>query len=475
MSNGGNGKSTETIEAGPRFRSYRDIVLAHNSGEEVSLIQMELWRREEELLCAALRHGKKFLGTRITPAYFTAPLHRIAWEALLQIISEDPDVEHIDGALLVSTIRSLDQEELVGIRGDIWLDGVLAEDPLEFDDCMNTTVRELTQSHWNRIWGGRFGRLIEESQEDPNQARVQVEYLRAANSMALEIESQYYTTEATFNKFAWNPFERETSNRVTTGLDFVDNASAGGHGRGELMVIGGGTGDGKTYVVLSMACEIARRGNRVLVIETEDSGELCYCRSVARLCDPLIAPAEMVKKKADPHVVQLAQKRFEAEVEDRLWVHPMKKPSISDVCQCMRHYRYTKGVDVVIVDYLQAVTGDDGPADVGNRPQEVSAAVSSLKKTADQLHVALILTSQYAREHYKDGKEPGLTACKYSGDIENESEIMLLLWRDAQDVLHAKLAKCKWARAKHLRYIVHVDETTGWPGEFEQDMTESAS
>ena len=133
-------------------------------------------------------------------------------------------------------------------------------------------------------------------------------------------------------------------------------------------------------------------------------------------------------------------KATRSDARGRLWVNTLKKcskkPRVSEVMDLIRRYRYSKEIDLVIVDYLQAIREDE---QVINKVHEVSSIVSKLKRACDEAGVALILLSQYARDSYRDGTEPGLNSCKYAGDIENESEIMCLFWRDAEDVLHVKI------------------------------------
>jgi hypothetical protein len=97
--------------------------------------------------------------------------------------------------------------------------------------------------------------------------------------------------------------------------------------------------------------------------------------------------------------------------------------------------------------------------------------MAKLKKTAGDIGMALVIFSQYAREEYKDGAEPSINAFKYAGDIENESEVVVLLWRDQDDRLHCKVPKVKWAKAQALRYFIPTDPDTGNFYDWEEDFS----
>jgi replicative DNA helicase len=133
------------------------------------------------------------------------------------------------------------------------------------------------------------------------------------------------------------------------------------------------------------------------------------------------------------------------------------KPDIEYVVQLMRMYRYALSVDMVLVDYIQAIKGGD----FKNKVEEVSHITSSLKRAAKDCGLALVVYSQYARDKYRNGQEPDINSFKYCGDIENESELVVLLWKDADKQLRAKVPKIKWDRSEQDSYLIPVDETTG--------------
>ncbi len=214
----------------------------------------------------------------------------------------------------------------------------------------------------------------------------------------------------------------------------------------------------------------ARLKQRALYISCEDAAELMFCRTIADLSEPKVSPRDVRTKQADPEVVDRALTRLKAEYADRIHVVEMKKPTIGQVLDTIRRYRYVREIDLVIIDYLQAITEDEATT---NKVQETSSVTSKLKRCFTECNVAGIVFSQYSREAYKAGTEPGLTACKYAGDIENEAEILVLMWKDPEGTLHVKLPKVKWSSAQDLRYIIPIDPLTGCQGEWEADYSEN--
>jgi len=157
-----------------------------------------------------------------------------------------------------------------------------------------------------------------------------------------------------------------------------------------------------------------------------------------------------------------------AEQGNRAYYADAQKWTVSAICALIRRHRYMAGIDMVIVDYLQAIQPD---VPGNNRTQEVSQIVAQLKRCAVECGVALVLGTQLNREGYAENTEPSITSSKNTGDIENEAELLLLAWRDADGIMRAKLAKLKWSKSAGMRYIIPQDETTGGLGAWIDDFS----
>lgn len=74
-----------------------------------------------------------------------------------------------------------------------------------------------------------------------------------------------------------------------TGLRAFD-AATGGLRPGKLYLLGGSTGDGKTSVMIGLACQMARAGHQVLYIGTEDDTTTIASKIIANLSGVVIGP-----------------------------------------------------------------------------------------------------------------------------------------------------------------------------------------
>jgi replicative DNA helicase len=110
-----------------------------------------------------------------------------------------------------------------------------------------------------------------------------------------------------------------------------------------------------------------------------------------------------------------------------------------------------QGVDLIIVDYLQLMSADKTNKD-GNRVNEVSEISRGLKALAREMDVPVIALSQLSRmSEYRESGEPRLSDLRDSGAIEQDADLVLMLWRKSDpDFLAAtEVVSCKIAKHRN--------------------------
>jgi replicative DNA helicase len=87
-------------------------------------------------------------------------------------------------------------------------------------------------------------------------------------------------------------------------------------------------------------------------------------------------------------------------------------------------------IEVIVVDYIQLIrTGDDNE----NRVQEIATITRNLKSLARELGVVVIGLSQLSRAAGDAGGEPKLSTLREGGTIEQDSDVVVMLWRDREE------------------------------------------
>lgn len=104
--------------------------------------------------------------------------------------------------------------------------------------------------------------------------------------------------------------------------------------------------------------------------------------------------------------------------------------SISELRSKCRKYKLEHGLDIIIIDYLQLMTGSVGKSSE-SRQQEVSDISRQLKGLARELNVPVVSLSQLSRAvENRPDKRPMLSDLRESGAIEQDADVVMFIYRD---------------------------------------------
>ena len=227
-----------------------------------------------------------------------------------------------------------------------------------------------------------------------------------------------------------NP-ELATKNRISTGFRDLDNKLNAGFNPSDLVIVAARPSMGKTALALRMAQYAAiNQGKHVGIVSLEMSKEQIVERM---LC------AELEVDSWKLHKGKLDDTDFErmGGVLDKLSNAPMfvddtMGSSIAELRAKARRLQMEHGLDILLVDYLQLMTANNSSsAQMTNRVQEISEISRSLKQLARELHIPVIALSQLSRSvESRPDKRPVLSDLRDSGSIEQDADIVMMLYRD---------------------------------------------
>ena len=104
--------------------------------------------------------------------------------------------------------------------------------------------------------------------------------------------------------------------------------------------------------------------------------------------------------------------------------------SVSELRSKCRKYKLEHGLDIIIIDYLQLMTGSVGKSSE-SRQQEISEISRSLKGLARELNVPVVALSQLSRAvESRPDKRPMLSDLRESGAIEQDADVGMFIYRD---------------------------------------------
>lgn len=462
------------------YRSLADVYYARAEGEDVDPELVKRYERCDALCGAALRWPGAILTSALRSTMIDGSDYRLLWASAKLVYerivaAEGATKKELVLADVLSQMAGTQPLRFVGSEGNAWIQHVAARSQVSLAFALEVLIPERVAAHHNESFKAKTTELNARVGSD-DAVVVYNDYIASAHDITRVPDG------GRINDSLGTTLDNPIGARgliVPTGIDVLDRLMGGGPGRGDLVVIGGGTHAGKSLFAEQLMYAAPFQKKKLLYISVEDSEELMRCRSLSRHTAPPM-PAMVIRGEGDgplkhlydQAVVDRAKDGLRVHEDGHVFVHVKRKGYCAEICQLMRRYRYQKGVDAVFVDYLQAVTPDER---TNNDNHDTSRKVADLKRTAADIGVALYLGSQFNRDSYLDGKEPTLNSCKYAGDIENECEVMFLLWRDAEDKLHAKIPKIKWGKSSTgNRFFIKTHPVTGVFERWEQDFQQQS-
>jgi KaiC/GvpD/RAD55 family RecA-like ATPase len=186
----------------------------------------------------------------------------------------------------------------------------------------------------------------------------------------------------------------DTGGQVSTGWPQMDRLLYGGFSRGELNIFAGGSGSGKSLVMMNIALNWVQQGLHGVYITLELSEELTGLRTAAMLTDMSTKDIRRDKENAALKIKMVGRKSGSYQVK----ALPAQS-NINDVRAFLKEYQIKTGhkVDFIMVDYLDLlmpVSAKVSPNDLFVKDKYVS---EELRNLAKELGILLVTASQLNR------------------------------------------------------------------------------
>ena len=348
---------------------------------------------ERAIICAAFQGSDEVdrIAATITDADITHPDMRMIWRAIKETATTS---EIIDPVLVLETISK---------QGEVpqWL--------------VLQTLSELAESRWEASHIDHYCKaLIAYSSTD------------SANDIGRQLAAEDHIDQATIDSYivkldqlargrsdeiktaedAVNGLEERRANPRAihaTGIKSIDNRIKGGLRDGQIVVIGGRPGAGKSVLLTQIAVGIADRGESALIVSLE-----------------------MLKEE----IVDRISKQRPLEAITGLPLLFIDSTSdLGTICSLARVASRRYKLGVIVVDYLQLAEVPHSKSD--NRERQIATVSRRIKRLAMDLQVPIIVGSQLNRESQKRGR-PTLADLRESGAIEQDADIVILLSKDEE-------------------------------------------
>ncbi len=382
---------------------------------------------ESSTLGAVLMGGRDALATiieRLTETDFYTEAHRVIYQAMSALFERGSPVDHVT---LQEELRSSGNLMLAGGPAGISMlieQGAISAYLPSYVEIVKTMAfrRELIQGCTiliDRAFKAEdddsaLSEYAEQIIFDLTDKRIQGKAMRMNEALG-----------GTFEAIEKAYDNKNSLTGLTTG--FVDlNRELGGLQPTDLILVAGRPGGGKTAMGLSLARATAGDGAKVLILSLEMSTIQLVLRF---LCSEARVDSQSVKSGylsgSDWQRLTAAAGRLS---NMEIYLDDSAALTVMEARAKARRLQVEKGLDLVIIDYLQLMHGSTK----GNREQEVAGITRGLKALAKELKVPVVALSQLSRAvESRATREfrPQLSDLRESGSQEQDADVVLLLYR----------------------------------------------
>ncbi|MDA8774546.1 replicative DNA helicase [Opitutales bacterium] len=236
---------------------------------------------------------------------------------------------------------------------------------------------------------------------------------------------------------------KEEADGLLTGYKDLDNLT-NGLKSAEMVVIAARPSVGKTSLAMNIVENIAfshkyiNNPKNTLVFSLEMSASSLAMRLICGKAKVNMNDLRkgFVAKNYAEKLNEISQQFQQAPI----WVDDTSGLSINQIRAKARRVKSRNGLSLIVVDYLQLISGDRYSS---SRENEISVISRGLKSMAKELEVPVIVLSQLNRDSEKEKRDPRLSDLRESGSIEQDADIVMLLGkqRKGEDIRESDISQ----------------------------------
>ena len=258
---------------------------------------------------------------------------------------------------------------------------------------------------------------------------------------------------------------------TATGLADLDRQLGGMH-RSDLIILAGRPSMGKTSLATNIAFHIAKKfrteRDEAGIEKTAEGGVVGFFSlemSSEQLSTRLLAEQSTVPshkiRRGDITAQQYEHIRDSADEISRIPLHidDTGGLSIGALSARARRLKRMVGLDMIVVDYLQLLTGGNSMSSSTNRVQEVSMITQGLKALAKELDIPVLALAQLSRQvEQRDDKRPQLSDLRESGSIEQDADVVMFVFREEYYLARSEPSE---GTEEHLQWQEEMEKLHG--------------
>ncbi len=362
----------------------------------------------------------------ITPESFYAEKHKIIFEAMLELVSKNEPID------MLSLSNKLSEKKLLeSLGGNKYIAEIINLVP------SSTNVRhyaEIVQKKYilrSLIEAADFVSEIAFKEDDNHMEEILDQAEKKIFSVVSSPKSQKFVTIKEALPEAWERFEKLQEHKgalrgVPTGFPDLDNMLSGLQ-KTDLIILAARPSVGKTTLALDIARMCATTHNKSVGIFSLEM-------STQQLIDRLLSAESKVNawklrtgNVSNDMDFTAIRDSIDKLSKAKIHIEDRAGNSIASMKASARRLKAEKGLDLIIVDYLQLMTTSKAYDSMVNQVTEISR---SLKGLAKELDVPVLALSQLSRAVESRGGKPRLSDLRDSGSIEQDADVVMFIHRE---------------------------------------------
>jgi replicative DNA helicase len=399
-------------------------LLSYTAAKSEGEGDLDTWVAEQALLAGCLAHKDvwSIAAEHVKPADFSDTLNGRIFEAMGQLQGDGKQINPV--ALFMSMRGGSDDAALRRYIADLAMSncGTIPAMIVDWAVCIRTFARKRKiRAATEQLSTGQFNRSLNEIAADLSGLALAVQEsgptfgARSLGDAALSALDQVDKAHKAGGKIIGVP----------TGLIDLDSI-LGGLAPSDLTILGGRPSMGKTALGLNIAFNAAKAGHKVAFFSMEMSGEQLALRILASMTG--IGSDQMRRGDLDEQEfcrlveARSTLDRLPLEIEDSAAM------TVQAIRLAAEKVKRRRGLDLIVVDYLQLARPD---RERESRTVDITEVSAGLKAIAKALSVPVLALAQLSRAvEQREDKRPQLADLRDSGAIEQDADQVLFLYRD---------------------------------------------
>ncbi|TME27688.1 MAG: replicative DNA helicase [Chloroflexi bacterium] len=394
---------------------------------------------EASLLGAMLMDGtiyNEVARGRLAPADLSREQHRIVLGAIARVADRS---EHVGFATVQAELAARDELDAVG--GPQFLVGLMQSVPTVAHAASYAAIVERT-ALLRRLIGvaNEIARLALTRDEASAAVADAQELLFAVSETTLHRD--IVSLEVALHRYAEQIDQRGDQRiGIKSGLDSVDKRT-GGLQPSDLILIAGRPGLGKTSFALNIVEHAAIVERKTCAFFSMEMSEMQVVQRLVSMLAEIDGNRMRRGRLSTQEFVAISAASSQLQ-QAPIYVEESNRLTVTDILAKSRRLQAERGLDLVVIDYLQLIEGVEQDE---SRVLEVARISRALKAIARELEVPVVALSQLSRQIEQRGTEPMLSDLRESGALEADADLVMFLWqKDRKDreegVVRLKLAK----------------------------------